>query len=59
MTIGTVTMATTQRTALVVGATGIAGSALVETLAGEGWAVLALSRSRGRSVPGCGGYRRT
>ena len=34
-------------TALVVGATGIAGSALVEKLATEGWQVLAMSRSAG------------
>lgn len=33
-----------QRTALVVGASGIAGSALVARLFGEGWNVLALSR---------------
>jgi len=32
------------RTALVVGATGISGSALVERLVAEGWEVLALSR---------------
>ncbi len=35
------------RTALVVGATGIAGSALVDTLTTEGWSVLALSRRPG------------
>ncbi len=34
------------KTALVVGATGIAGSALVDRLADEGWDVVALSRSR-------------
>ncbi len=34
-------------TALVVGSSGIAGSALVEKLAGEGWQVLAMSRSAG------------
>ncbi|MHA7274124.1 SDR family oxidoreductase [Arthrobacter sp. TMT4-20] len=33
--------------ALVVGASGIAGSALVEKLAGEGWQVLAMSRTEG------------
>ena len=37
----------TERTALVVGATGIGGSALVDRLGAEGWPVLALSRSRG------------
>ncbi len=34
-------------TALVVGASGIAGSALVNKLAGEGWQMLAMSRSEG------------
>ena len=34
------------------GATGIAGSALVDRLAGEGWAVLALSRRPGAERPG-------
>ena len=52
MTIGTGTATGTQRTALVVGATGIAGSALVDRLAGEGWAVLALSRRPGAERPG-------
>ncbi len=47
MTIGSGTAAANGRTALVVGATGIAGSALVDTLVGEGWAVLALSRRPG------------
>lgn len=41
-------METTDRTALVVGATGIAGSALCHLLVREGWEVLGLSRS-GRS----------
>ncbi len=41
-----------QRTALVVGATGIAGSALVEKLAGDGWPVLALSRRPGQERDG-------
>ncbi|MDQ0767570.1 nucleoside-diphosphate-sugar epimerase [Pseudarthrobacter defluvii] len=44
MTIGSGTAAGSGRTALVVGATGIAGSALVDNLVGEGWTVLALSR---------------
>ena len=35
----------TQRTALVVGASGITGSALVDRLTRDGWEVLALSRS--------------
>ncbi|MBG6216292.1 nucleoside-diphosphate-sugar epimerase [Arthrobacter sp. CAN_A6] len=35
-------------TALVVGASGIAGSALVDKLTGEGWQVLAMSRSAGQ-----------
>jgi nucleoside-diphosphate-sugar epimerase len=42
------------RTALVVGASGITGSALVEQLVREGWAVLALSR-RAASAPGVRG----
>ena len=37
------------RTALVAGATGIAGAALVDLLAEEGWTVLALSRRAGSS----------
>ncbi|WDF33011.1 SDR family oxidoreductase [Arthrobacter agilis] len=41
-----------QRTALVVGATGIAGSALVEKLAADGWPVLALSRTPGPARDG-------
>jgi nucleoside-diphosphate-sugar epimerase len=41
-----------QRTALVAGATGIAGSALVEKLSGEGWLVLALSRTPGAARDG-------
>lgn len=40
------------RTALVVGATGIAGSALVERLTSEGWPVLALSRRPGADREG-------
>lgn len=56
MTIGTGTTAGMQRTALVVGATGIAGSALVDSLAGEGWAVLPCPASPERSAPGFGGY---
>ena len=47
MTNGSGTAAGNGRTALVVGATGIAGSALVDTLVGQGWAVLALSRRPG------------
>ncbi len=39
------------RTALVVGATGITGTALVERLTGDGWDVVALSR-RGLDTPG-------
>ncbi|KNC18480.1 NAD-dependent dehydratase [Arthrobacter sp. RIT-PI-e] len=41
-----------QRTALVVGATGIAGSALLEHLTGEGLEVLALSRTPGAERAG-------
>jgi len=52
MTIGAGTAAGNGRTALVVGATGIAGSALVDTLVGEGWEVLALSRRSGVERPG-------
>ncbi|MDE8587337.1 SDR family oxidoreductase [Arthrobacter sp. NQ4] len=51
---GSGTAAGNGRTALVVGATGIAGSALVDTLVGEGWTVLALSRRPG---PGRAGVR--
>jgi nucleoside-diphosphate-sugar epimerase len=40
------------RTALVVGATGIAGSALVEKLTADGWPVLALSRRPGAARDG-------
>lgn len=47
MTIGTGSTAGAGRTALVVGATGIAGSALLDTLTSEGWDVLALSRRPG------------
>jgi len=43
-----------QRTALVVGASGISGTALVDQLVREGWDVLALSRSA-RSAPGVRG----
>jgi len=39
------------RTALVVGATGITGSAIVDQLAAEGWDVAALARRAGRSAP--------
>lgn len=52
MTIGAGATADTKRTALVVGATGIAGSALVDTLVKEGWAVLALSRQPAAERPG-------
>ena len=52
MTIGAGTAAGNGRTALVVGATGIAGSAVVDALAGEGWDVLALSRRPGAERPG-------
>ena len=41
----------TPRTALVAGATGIAGAALVDLLAREGWTVLALSRGGGAADP--------
>jgi nucleoside-diphosphate-sugar epimerase len=40
------------RVALVVGASGIAGSALVDRLTADGWRVLALARSEGRQAPG-------
>ena len=46
------TAGTAPRTALVVGATGIAGSALVEKLTDEGWPVLALSRRPGADREG-------
>ncbi|MFN3923725.1 MAG: NAD-dependent epimerase/dehydratase family protein, partial [Pseudarthrobacter sp.] len=52
MTIGAGTTAGTEKTALVVGATGIAGSALVDTLSRQGWSVLALSRKPGTERPG-------
>ena len=52
MTIEAGTTAGAGRTALVVGATGIAGSALVDTLAREGWDILALSRNPGAERPG-------
>jgi nucleoside-diphosphate-sugar epimerase len=42
----------TGRTALVVGATGISGSALLDQLTAEGWDVLALSRRAGADRPG-------
>lgn len=41
-----------RRTALVVGASGIAGSALVDLLSGTGWDVLAMSRGGGAARPG-------
>ena len=41
-----------QRTALVAGASGIAGSALVDLLADQGWRVLALSRTPVAARPG-------
>jgi nucleoside-diphosphate-sugar epimerase len=40
------------RTALVVGASGITGSAIVDQLSAEGWQVLALARRGGREIPG-------
>ncbi len=40
--------------ALVVGATGIAGGALIDRLSGEGWAVTGLSRRPGAERPGVG-----
>ncbi|MCY1696215.1 SDR family oxidoreductase [Curtobacterium sp. SL109] len=44
---GTTTQSTAQRSALVVGASGITGSALVERLTQDGWEVSALSRRAG------------
>lgn len=52
MTAGTAAASQGERTALVVGATGIAGSALVEQLLAEGWSVLALSRTAGAERSG-------
>jgi len=43
---------TTSRIALVVGASGIGGSAITDQLASEGWQVLALSRRPGREQDG-------
>ena len=40
------------RTALVVGASGITGSAVVDQLSAEGWHVLALARRSGPALPG-------
>ena len=40
------------RTALVVGASGITGSAVVDQLSAEGWQVLALARRNGPASPG-------
>jgi nucleoside-diphosphate-sugar epimerase len=48
----TVTTSATTPTALVVGATGIGGSALTDQLVAEGWQVLALSRRPGRERDG-------
>jgi len=42
----------TARIALVVGASGITGSAIVDQLSTEGWQVLALARRTGRDLPG-------
>jgi nucleoside-diphosphate-sugar epimerase len=42
----------TERTALVVGATGIAGRALTRELARTGWSVLGMSRRSASDVPG-------
>ena len=42
----------TSRTALVAGATGIAGSALVDRLTADGWQVIALSRTPVAARPG-------
>jgi nucleoside-diphosphate-sugar epimerase len=44
---GTTTQSTDQRSALVVGASGITGSALVQRLTQDGWEVSALSRRAG------------
>ncbi|BBE24063.1 hypothetical protein MN0502_29460 [Arthrobacter sp. MN05-02] len=52
MTAGMAAASQGERTALVVGATGIAGSALVEELLAEGWSVLALSRTPGAERSG-------
>ena len=52
MTIDDGAAAQDQGTALVVGATGIAGSALVDRLTAEGWQVLALSRRPGAERDG-------
>ena len=41
-----------KRSALVVGASGITGSAIVDQLAEAGWDVVALARRAGRSIPG-------
>jgi uncharacterized protein YbjT (DUF2867 family) len=59
MPIGSETTTDNGRTALVVGATGIAGSALVDTLVAEGWEVLALSRRPGSERAVSGGSPQT
>ena len=46
------TAGATPRTALVAGASGIAGSALVDLLTAQGWSVLALSRTPVAARPG-------
>ncbi|TFC25509.1 SDR family oxidoreductase [Cryobacterium sp. TMT1-3] len=48
----TITTQPHTRTALVVGASGITGSAVVDQLSAEGWRVLALARRSGRKLPG-------
>ena len=49
---------TSARTALVAGATGIAGAALVDLLARQGWTVVALSRKGGATGTGAGAAAR-
>lgn len=46
------TESNSSRTALVVGASGITGSAIVDQLSAEGWQVIALARRAGREAPG-------
>lgn len=52
MTLNNKTSGDAPRTALVVGATGIAGSALLDALTDKGWPVLALSRTPGADRAG-------
>ncbi|TFD57717.1 SDR family oxidoreductase [Cryobacterium suzukii] len=48
----TISLEPRTHTALVVGASGITGSAVVDQLSAEGWQVLALARRSGRDLPG-------